>query len=361
MGDTIPSKNVASGPTVQPERRSEGLNDHTDVAEKVARARQATYVAFLSRHPFATDAYEAGFVTGIREDCSLQTTALRNVDVPILMLDNDFKNPDLQRYLSRFREIEPEIGVVGDARSADEAHIFVEEVRKLKTEYPDSTLIIVPKCHEAIDIIGSADVPGTEIVLGYSMGYSDILASDFSDYSDWRGRRVHLLGASPTKQWEVIQQLTSPTLFGDPPADIVGLDWNGAHKVAYIGEYWSREGWQRSDHLSIRETVKKSLREMRLFWKERGVWPREGTAPVDRLGEAVQVPDDEVFANGMHISEAGDYEGPDDWEDRLDPEDDETTPLEHAIVHQYTDGNIRAFRSETERAYIEYHEGLITP
>ncbi|WP_336402225.1 hypothetical protein [Haloarcula pelagica] len=72
------------------------------------------------------------------------------------------------------------------------------------------------------------------------------------------------------------------------------------------------------------------------------------------------MPDDEVFANGMHISEVGDYEGPDDWEDRLDPEDDETLPLEHAIVNQYTDGSIRAFRSETERAFIEYHEGLIT-
>lgn len=336
-----------------------GQRAPSDIGDEISRARRADYVAFLSRHPFATDAYEAGFVTGVREDCSLQTTSLRNVDVPILMLDNDFNNPDLERYLSRFRDIEPEIGVVGDARSAEEAHIFVDAVSELKTEYPDATLIVVPKCHEAIDIIGSADVPGTGIVLGYSMGYSNILASDFSDYVDWRGRRVHLLGASPTKQWEVIQQLTSPTLFGDPPADIVGLDWNGAHKVAYLGECWSRAGWQRSDHLSIRETVKESLREMRLFWQERGVWPREGTTPVDRLGDAVRVPDDEVFANGMHISEAADYSGPDDWEDRLDPEDDETRPLEHAIVKQYTDGSIRAYRTETERKYVEYHEGLI--
>jgi hypothetical protein len=80
--------------------------------------------------------------------------------------------------------------------------------------------------------------------------------------------------------------------------------------------------------------------------------------PVNRLGEAVRVPDDEVFANGMHISEVGEYGGPTDWEDRLDPEDDESTPLEHAIVRQYDDGSIRAYRSETERAYIEYHGGL---
>ncbi len=176
-----------------PTQECTGRQAAPDIGDEISRARSAEYVAFLSRHPFATDAFEAGFVTGVREDCSLQTGALRNVDIPILMLDNDFKNPNLERYVSRFREIEPEIGVVGDARSAEEAYITVDAVRKLKTEYPDSTLIIVPKCHEAIDIIGSADVPGTEIVLGYSMGYSDILASDFSDYSDWRGRRVHLL------------------------------------------------------------------------------------------------------------------------------------------------------------------------
>lgn len=44
---------------------------------------------------------------------------------------------------------------------------------------------------------------------------------------------------------------------------------------------------------------------------------------------------------------------------RNDPDDNETSPLEHAIVDQYTDGSIRAYRTETEREYIEYHEGLI--
>lgn len=324
----------------------------------IETARRAEYVAFLSRHPFATDAHDLGFVTGVREDCRLQIDHLRNVDVPLGMLDNDFKNPDLERYLETFRACEPEVGVVGDAPTPEDAHHFVDAARDLKRDYPDATLIIVPKCRDAIDIIGTADVPGTPLVLGYSMGYSDVLAEDFSEISDWRGHRVHLLGASPTKQWVAIQQLTQPTLTGDPPADIVGLDWNGAHKVAYNGESWSRNGWQRADHLSIRETVRRSLSEMRAFWEECGVWP-DGPTIRDRHGPAVREPDDSVWAaTGAGIDEPSPSPGPDEWENRVDYNDDETHPIEHAIVVTYEDGRTLAYRSETERDYIEYHEGL---
>jgi hypothetical protein len=325
----------------------------------IADARQTDYVAFLSRHPFATEAYELGFTTGVREDCRLQVDGLQNVRVPLSILDNDFKRPDLERYLSRFRALEPEIGVIGDASSPGEAERFVDAARELKAEYPNVTLIVVPKCLDAIDIIATAEVSGTPLVLGYSMGYSNVLAEDFSEFADWRGHRIHLLGASPPRQWNVIQQLTQPTLTGDPPANIVGLDWNGAHKVAYLGEFWSRDGWQPAGHLSIRGTVCQSLREIRAFWKERGVWPAAGTTPVDRYGPAVREPDDPVFAaNGADIHEPDPLSGPVKWEDCVDYDSDEVTPLEHAMVVSYEDGRTFAYRSEAERDYVEYQEGL---
>jgi hypothetical protein len=324
----------------------------------IETVRRAEYVAFLSRHPFATDAHELGFVTGIREDCRLQTDHLRNVDVPLGMLDNDFKNPNLERYLETFRTHEPEIGVIGDAPTPEVAHRYADAARELKADFPDATLIIVPKCHEAIAIIGDAEVPGTPLVLGYSMGYSDILANEFSDYADWRGQRVHLLGASPPKQWNVIQQLTQPTLTGDPPADIVGLDWNGPHKVAYNGESWSRDGWQRADQLSIRSTVHRSLREMRAFWEERGVWPAEGKTPIERLEPAVKEPDDPIWAaNGGDLSDPDSLGSPDEWAELVDYEDG-PYPIEQAIVVTYEDGRTLAYRTQTERDYVEYHEGL---
>lgn len=267
-------------------------------ADDIAAARRAKYVAFLHRHPFATDAYNLGFLPGIREDYSLQIDDFANVETPVLMVDNDFRDPDADRYVARIREVpeQPWVCVLGDATTPEQARDYAQLARSLVDELPITEFVIVPKCPEAFEIIDK------QFVLGYPMGYSDIQATDVSTINDWRGRRVHLLGASPPKQFEAIQRLTQPTITGDPPANIIGIDWNGPQRVAYLGEYWSRNGWQAADQLSIRETVRKSLREMRKFWQERGVWPTE--TPVESSGPAVREPDDPVFtASGETIRE----------------------------------------------------------
>jgi hypothetical protein len=312
-----------------------GKADSAGIASSkdVAAARRAEYIAYLHRHPFATDAYEAGFLPGVREDYAFQTDDLANVDCPVLMVDNDFRNPDLDRYVERIRGLSqpPWVCVLGDAKTPAQARTYTEFARSLSNEFPDTECVIVPKCSEAFEIIDD------QFVLGYAMGYSDIQADDISEISDWRGRRVHLLGASPPKQWAMIQHLTQPTLGGDPPADIIGADWNGPSRVAYLGEHWSRDGWQAADQLSIRETVSKSLREMRRFWQERGVWPTE--TPIEGSEPAVREPDDPVFAaSGETIRER--------------------EALEDAVVVGYEDGQTLAYRSDTERAYIESRTGL---
>jgi len=208
--DTPEDRHQSSGdehsdPETEIETDTDTEREREGDALPIEVARRAEYIRFLHRDTFATEAYALGFVTGAREDCRIQDSNLRNVDVPILMLDNDFNRPDLERYLSRFREVEPEIGVVGDARTPEEAHTFVDAARGLKSDYPDATLIIVPKCREAIDVVANADIHGESLVLGYPMGRSNIKAWHFSDIANWRGDRVHLLGASPSKQWRVIQ------------------------------------------------------------------------------------------------------------------------------------------------------------
>lgn len=289
-------------------------------------------MGFLHRYPYATDAYELGYAVGLREDYTYQGDEYPNVDLPVVVLDNDFQDPDIDRYLDRFEQYDPSMAILGDAYTPEEAKGLNETARELKDSYPYKDLVVVPKCRAAFDTLDG------DIVRGYAMGYSDIHADDIAPLSEWRGRRVHLLGASPPKQYDVIEDLTQPTITGDPPADIVGLDWNGLQKVAYHGEYWSCDGWQPADHLSIRDTVRKGLREVKQFWNDQGVWP--DTEPIDLYGPAVTEPDELIF-----------------MDDGGDPIPDREA-LEAAYVDTYDEDRTVAFRSETQKHFIEYREGL---
>lgn len=221
--------------------------------------------------------------------------------------------------------------MLGDAYTPNEAHRLNDLAQNLYGDYPHKEFVVVPKCWAAIEILDD------EVVLGYPIDYSDVQARDVADLCEWRGRKVHLLGASPPKQYDVIEALTQPTLTEEPPADIVGLDWNGVQKVAYKGEYWSRDGWQRADHLSIRETVRTSLEEIKRFWQEKGVWPE--TEPIDLYGPAVQEPEEPLYAvNAKDITSQ--------------------EQLESAIVVDYEEYGTLAFQTETERQWFEYSEGL---
>ncbi|MBX0297389.1 DUF6610 family protein [Haloarcula nitratireducens] len=301
---------------------------HSWSAAAIDDAKQAEYVGFLHREPFVIDAYALGFAVGVREDYSYQSS-LRNVDVPIEILDNDFRNPDLDRYIERFEQYEPAVGMLGDAYDSEGARQYNRAARELKRKFPGTEIIIVPKCREAIPAIDD------NIVLGYPMGYSDKVAEEYTNIVDWRERRVHLLGASPPKQYEAIQSLTQPRVTGEPPADIVGVDWNGIHLAALKGQYFTPHGYGDADHLSIRATVRESLEWIRRYWQTTGVWPTSGTGqnPLD------EEPMDPVFvADGGRAT---------------------TTELEDAIVVEYGNGQTLAYRSERERKRIEYREGLV--
>ena len=251
--------------------------------------------------------------------------------MPTIILDNDFRNPDIGRYLDQFDTYDPSVAILGDAYTPAEAAEFNAVVNQLRDEHPHKEYIVVPKCERAFTLLDD------QVTLGYAMGYSDIAADDVSSITDWRGRKVHLLGASPPKQYSVIQALTQPRITGEPPADIVGLDWNGPHKGALMGEYWSRDGWQPADHLSIRDTVRESLQEMKRYWQDRGVWPE--TEPIDLYGSAVEDPEDYIYmdAGGNPI--------------RTREE------LEKAYVEEYERGTW-AFESESQKDFIEYREDL---
>ena len=175
------------------------IHDSTDsVTETHTDARQVAYVAFLHRVPFALDALDIGFLPGFREDCTYQQSQFDTLECPVGMLNNGFRNPDLDRYVERALEYEPDVGIIGDAYDAAEAQLYVDTIRELHESLPETEFIIVPKCRAAIEAIPD------DIVLSYSRGYADTLAHEFSDPVDWRGRRVHILVAahpSNSKSW----------------------------------------------------------------------------------------------------------------------------------------------------------------
>lgn len=190
----------------------------------------------------------------------------------------------------------------------------------------------MPKCREAFDVLSE------DIVLGFPNGYSELKPQDYSSISQWRGRPIHVLGGAPDTQWEEIQMLTQPNLSGDPPSDIRGVDWNGFQKVAYLGEYWTQDGWKPADHLSIRDTVRKSLEGIKEYWLEKEVWP--DTEPRELYGPAVREPDFNIFMD----------QGGDPIPDR--------ESLESAYVEEYREKGILAFSCEREKKFVEYREGL---
>jgi len=147
----------------------------SNAASEVAAARQADHVAFLHRVPFAYDAHRLGFLTGFREDCTYQQQHFKALELPVGMLDNDFRNPDLDRYVERFFEHEPQVGVIGDAYGIEEVDRYVAAAREIKGSYPEPDLVIVPKCRGAIHAIPD------DLVVGYSRDTpTDLLTSSQS-------------------------------------------------------------------------------------------------------------------------------------------------------------------------------------
>lgn len=313
---------------------------------QVSEARQAKYVAFLFRAPYALDAHQLGFATGLREDYTFQNK-WETLDVPVFMLDNDFRDPNLERYLEVLEKHEPTVGVIGDAFDADDACRLTEAAQEVQGVREEFEPIIVPKCKEALEIIPE------DIILGYPVGYSDIHATDFSRPVDWADRRVHILGGSPPKQWKAIRDLVP----GDDPtridlgsfgggandtrrANIVGLDWNGLHRGALVGEYWHHKSphWQRADDLTVRGTIRRGLYHVRRFWKDRGVWPDLTPADASEALMECAGPDLQLCAGCGH--------------DLFKPEE------VHEVV-EYEDAEIRAFCSSKCRDRVEWFQGLI--
>jgi hypothetical protein len=274
-----------------------------------------------------------GFLTGFREDLKYRVPdECSNIDYPVGFLDNNFHNPDLDRYLERFEKYDPSVAVVGDAYTEEDAEKLNSILEDLEKQSPFKTLIAVPKSR------GAAETLDDDWVLGFPNGYSDITADDLG-YDIFRGEDTHILGGAPDSQYNAIRKLTQPDLLGNPPAEVKGVDYNGFMRPAFAepGEYWTPNGWEKDFlHSEPRDTIQKSLKQVKDYWQSKELWPEQ--EPREIHGPAVEEPTDMVYAlSGDDIQEVED--------------------LETAVVDEY-DGWKLAFKNETNKDRFEYREGI---
>jgi len=273
-----------------------------------------------------------GYLVGNREDSSYQLSEEHtNVDLHSGFLDNNYEEPDLDRFLEEYEERQPSVAVIGDAYTREEAEKYQETVDVLADQYPYRRFIVAPKCDAAFEALDSETT-----TLGYPNGKSSVQGEDIGP-AKFRGWDVHILGGNPESAYEAVEKLTQPTIDRSPPANIVGFDTNLPLRMAYW-EYWTPDGWKDNSGMTPRETAQRSYQEIKDFLQGRDVWP--DNEPVEIYGEAVEEPDEFLWMDdgGDPISTRGE--------------------LESAYVDEYEEYGKLAFRSESQKKFIEYREDL---
>lgn len=244
-------------------------------SQSIAAARNASWIVHTGRYPHIFDAARLGFVTGHREDLSYGWTP-EEVTLKTSFLDNDYEDPDLNRFVEAVHTQRPDIAVIGDIYRLDELQRHLDAAEEIWSAFPDIELILVPKCKAALEAIPEP------FVLGFPNGSSNILAEDVAPISAWREQpnRLHILGGTPLSTQEKIDQLTQKSLTGEPPADIAGLDWNGYQRYAQErGDYSDATGgWHdnlRDEYYAKRDLIRWSLLNAKHFYVASGIWPTD--------------------------------------------------------------------------------------
>lgn len=269
--------------TTSPEASSPILGFETppSPSPKAGGAGQVDWAVYTGRYPYVFDAAMLGFGIGHREDSAYQFTP-DEVNLPVHFLDNDYADPDLDRFVDRVHTYEPEIAVLGDLYKKSELDAHLEAAAEIRDTHPDIELILVPKCESVLEAIPKS------FILGFPSGTSPIQGIDIASYNKWRTlgatHGLHILGGTPTQVIDHIQSLTQPTVDGSPPANIRGLDWNGYQKFAEnYGDYADATGgWHdnlREAYLPSRDLIRYSLLNAKHFWVSHGVWPTLTTLP----------------------------------------------------------------------------------
>ena len=155
-------------------------------------------------------------------------------------IDQNWKKPDLAKYLERIKQYQPETATVLDLEHESQFEEVMQWVEAI-APYVTKAVIIIPKVMGIIDRIPE-QIAGKQIILGYSVptthGGTSVPLWEFGN------RPVHLLGGSATKQFELMRYL-----------NVVSVDnnYNAAVAQKFIKFY------AQATHHYLRESIMETL------------------------------------------------------------------------------------------------------
>lgn len=176
-------------------------------------------------NPLLVDiACEEGWLLGMRSDAS-------PMRYPPVFIDIDYKHPDFEKHLAQVAHYHPQYATVPDL---SEQEVTLQDVERATAQAEQmqpycETVLIIPKLSGQIALL-------PEYI---AIGYSVPSRYGGAQYPLWElaGRRIHLLGGSPRKQFQAYLHLSAI-------AEVMSIDAN-YHQAQAINYamYWQRDQW----------------------------------------------------------------------------------------------------------------------
>lgn len=157
---------------------------------------------------FAQIAQETGWKLGA---CCRDTVYL-----PIYFSDQDWEKPNKQKYIEFIREHQPYIATVLDFERREQLPSILAQAEEIALHV--EKLIIIPKFVNSVELIPNK-INNREVILGYSVPTK--YGRTITPLWEFGWRKVHLLGGSPQKQYELSHYL-----------NVVSVDGNMMMKMA---------------------------------------------------------------------------------------------------------------------------------
>lgn len=194
-------------------------------------------------------AHEAGWLLGARSDRA-------SYGLPLAFVDIDYKAPDFRRHLHRVSRERPRYAIVPDL---SETAVDLADIRRALAQADELAAhcevpLIVPKLAGQL-----AHIPAQ-----YAIAYSIPSSYGGATFGPWKlaGRRVHLLGGSPSTQRRFYRVLRHT-------AEVMSADGNMAQKCAGKLNYWSESNvWRQMPRgTTYRDCLQRSLENILRMWQ----------------------------------------------------------------------------------------------